>query len=242
MTEEPVGPVKGHCPACGVDRWADIEGEHRKDYQVDAIGVSGTVRHRVLKCRGCDRVYFQRYESTSEDYSMEPDGLGGYDQAHSPNIEHWPPPEVRRRPAWFASPFQSAIDDELHRLLGEVYTALDNRLDVLAAIGVRTVFDRASELLGIEPSKTFSDKLADLEKSGKIGGDERKTLSVLTDAASAAAHRGWKPEATELDLMMDIIEAFIHRSFVLGGRADELKTRVPSRPARLKNVTALLRP
>ena len=48
---------------------------------------------------------------------------------------------------------------ELATLLGELYTALDNGLQTLATIGMRTVFDCASQKLGTDPNQSFTEKL-----------------------------------------------------------------------------------
>lgn len=69
---------------------------------------------------------------------------------------------------------------------------------------------------------------------GKIGASERGTLDILTDAGSAAVHRGWKPKPKELDTMMSILEAFVYRNFVLEAEARVLEKQVPRRPARKK--------
>ena len=54
------------------------------------------------------------------------------------------------------------------------------------------------------------------------------------DTGSAAAHRGWRPKADELSTMVDVVESFLHRSFVLGDRIEKLKASVPVRPKRDK--------
>jgi Domain of unknown function (DUF4145) len=113
--------------------------------------------------------------------------------------------------------------------LTSVYTALDNDLRVLAAIGLRTAFDRASELLGIDPNKTFAGKLSQLVVDGHIGSTEKASLDVLTDAGGAAAHRGWKPNLKQLDTLSSIMEQFVHRTFVLNAKAKRVKTSIPSR-------------
>jgi hypothetical protein len=122
--------------------------------------------------------------------------------------------------------------------LSEVYVALDNDLKVLAAIGMRTTFDRASEILGVHPELSFKDKLKGLNDAGHIGDGEMTAISVLTDAGSAAAHRGWSPTNTELDTMMEILEGFINRNLVLGNATLKLKGRLPARlPNPQKRVT-----
>jgi hypothetical protein len=90
---------------------------------------------------------------------------------------------------------------------------------------LRTAFDRASELLGVDPAKKFAEKLTDLVSCGNIGSSEKDTLDTLTDAAGAAAHRGWKPNPKELNTMMDIIEAFLYRTFILADAAKSLQRK-----------------
>ena len=95
---------------------------------------------------------------------------------------------------------------------------------------MRTSFDRASELLGIDPANTFAEKLNELTKSGRIGTTERDNLDALTDAGSAAAHRGWRPTLRQLDTMMSILEAFLYRTFVLEEEVKRLKPAIPPKP------------
>jgi hypothetical protein len=57
-------------------------------------------------------------------------------------------------------------------------------------------------------------------------------LSILTDAGSAAAHRGWRPKPHELDTMILIVESFLHRTFVIGDAAKQLKASIPAKPKR----------
>jgi hypothetical protein len=118
----------------------------------------------------------------------------------------------------------------LRDILDEAYTALENELRVLAAIGMRTGFDRAIELLEIDPVLGFAEKLKVLMSIGAIGQDEHDALSVLTEAGNAAAHRGWKPDQRELENMVSVLENFIYRTFVLKGAMTRLKARIPPKP------------
>lgn len=225
--------VRGHCPRCGPHRWADVLASHKEHWEEPPLAVWEDVEHRILKCRGCETVYVQKHLSGSAYYFSQEDPYTGEEQhVEIPMITHWPTPTRRARPDWMLDNFAgiSAISDpDLRRLLDEVYAALDTDLRVLAAIGIRTSFDRASELLGIEPDLSFQAKLRALEGSGHIGANEKEILDALTDAGSAAAHRGWRPSTEELNTMMEIIESFLHRSFVLGHEARKLKRTVPRR-------------
>jgi hypothetical protein len=218
---ESLASVKGHCPACGPDVWADVVAHHQSSFHDREDDTYGQIEYRILRCRGCEAVYFQRDEMFSEDFDPETGDL-----LHT--VSYWPAPSKREKPN--SSLDLAAVDIDLHSLFDDIYVALNNDLRVLAAIGIRTAFDRATDLLGINPAKNFAQKLTDLVTRGKIGSSEKDTLDILTDAGSAAAHRGWKPKPEELDTMMSIIEAFLYRTFILDAAAKSLKKNVPPKP------------
>lgn len=230
-------PLRGHCPSCGPGRFADVVGHYQNRYDDDDSGVWGQTDYRILQCRGCETVYFQQDAIFSENLDYRRDPLTGEPEAYMPHeITYWPEPSSpseRPRPTWTYDLY--AVDSDLKSLFEDIYVALRNNLRVLSAIGIRTVFDRASELLGVDPAKTFAEKLSELLLLGKIGNSERDSLGILTDAGSAAAHRGWKPEPQELDTMMSIIEAFLYRTFILDEAARRLKKNVPKKQERKKS-------
>jgi hypothetical protein len=109
----------------------------------------------------------------------------------------------------------------------------------LSGIGIRTSFDVAAELLGIDPAKSFEEKLDALVSGEHIGKVDRDRLETLVDAGSASAHRGWVPSADDLDTMMAILEHFVFEAFVaparrkkLDAKAVEMKAKVPARQKR----------
>ena len=132
-------------------------------------------------------------------------------------------------------------DGILINLLKSVYIALEHDLKVLAAIGMRTVFDRASELVGVDPTKSFTKKLVQLYNEGHISATERERLEILTDAGSAAAHRGWEPNPQELQVLASIMEHFV-RSFSLKEEAAKLKEGIPSRKISARRTIANSQP
>lgn len=210
---------KGHCPNCGADKWAEIEAEFEHTQANDVVSCAYV--HRILRCGGCDRIYFQTNSWFSED-----------DPQDGPVVTHWPPPVRRKLPKWL---FQlREIDNLLYLTALESNVAANQELYTLAAIGIRTIFDRSAEMLGVDPNLNFADKLSALDRMDKISGDERAALEILTDAGSAAAHRAWRPTAEQLDTMMDVIESFIHRSFFVSRAAAELASQVPARPRRTR--------
>jgi len=222
---------KGVCPECGPDRFADVVGEHAVASDDDESGVWGRTDYRILKCRGCEHVYFQTDSIFSEDIDHRRNPHSGEWEPYMPHkIAHYPSSSKRKLPEWAFG--LDVADNDLGSLFGDIYGALNADLQVPAAIAARTTFDRASELLGVDPAITFDEKLEALISGGKISKDEQEALSVLTDAGSAAAHRGWRPKPRELETMIQIVENFLHRSFILGDAAKQLKATIPPKPKR----------
>ena len=98
--------------------------------------------------------------------------------------------------------------------------------------GIRTVFDRASEVLGVDPAITFQEKLTKLHELGKIGRDQQEHLTVLTEAGNASAHRAWMPTLEQLRVLMDIMEGFIYHGLVLPREVEGLKAHIPPKQKR----------
>jgi hypothetical protein len=190
-----------------------------------------------LQCCGCERI-FLCHEFWFEPWDeVEYDEITGQPSrmVYGVKSEYWPAPVKRKVPAWVEKIKEA--DPVLGDLLLETYAALNSDLNVLAGIGARSAFDRAVEQLKIDPAITFEEKLDALVAEGKVGADERDALGVLVEAGSAAAHRGWKPTDEQLSTMMNVVEVFLHRSFVLGDGLADLRASMPPKPTRRKPRT-----
>ncbi|WP_028035027.1 DUF4145 domain-containing protein [Chelativorans sp. J32] len=242
-----VGSIrKAHCANCGGDRNCDVTGHYV------ARGDSEYYQWRtdwyLLVCRGCEHVFVQTVSTNSEEYTQDYEGNAEYFET----IETWPPISKRNRPEWlYPLGGLSLPTEEGHRLeeaIKEVYGALDAGLNTLAAIGVRTSFDIAAELIGVSSEKTFEEKLTTLVENGHIRDAERGHLALLIDAGSASAHRGWKSTFQDLGALMDILEGAIHEWFVApvkrqiaAERVLEIKGKVPPRTPRKGKATSSIR-
>jgi hypothetical protein len=218
----PLVQIRGHCPKCGPGRYAKVLHSHEDMEQDDQTGIWEKITSYMLECGGCRTVYFREDYVFSEDFG--PDGP-------ETRTTYYPAPAKRKRPEWFS--FLN-LEGRLYGLLEETYNALDVDARVLSATGARTLFDRASELLKIDPALPFNEKLEQLQIKGHISSSERAHLDVLTDAGGAAAHRGWQPTPDLLDTIMTIVETFIHRKFVLEAEVKRLKKEIPRRQRRKK--------
>lgn len=226
---------QGLCPSCGAVRNAKIIAEDTVEGEDGIVWARTTLS--ILRCLGCDRRYVRSIEMCSEDTEHVEDPVTGeMVEEIQERISYWPSqtslssPIGRARPEWMWVWSDLVLKyEELYGLLNELYDALNNNLPILATVGMRTVFDCASALLGADPRQKFAEKLKELVAGNKIGGEEKEILSVLADAGSAAAHRGWKPKDAEIKTLMTALEHFLYRAFVLKHEIRQLGKAIPPR-------------
>lgn len=228
---------KGHCPTCKDERNAFVRGRYDVEWHDNVDNADGVQGYYILQCAGCDAVYFQK--DVHDSYDMERgqwnDEINEYEWSEKHRLTHYPAETRRSQPPWLIEVLGN--DRVLYDLLQELYASLNAGLRVLAAIGIRTVLDRTSEFLQVDPSKTFEQKLSELVAFGKIGMHEKELLTSLVDAGSAAAHRGWSPRSEDLETMMDTVEAFLVRTFKLDPDMERIKKKIPPKPSRPRTAT-----
>jgi hypothetical protein len=216
--------TKGHCPNCRAERNAEIVAEDSFEGTDEDSGIWSGSSYAILRCLGCDNRYFRQLSSCSEEADMETGEI-------TPETTYYPSPVSpvhRRRPQWLWFGFEMD-HPALSALLEELYTALDADLRVLATTGMRTVFDCACDVLGVDRNLTFADKLRELVRTGKIGVEEQEILGTLVEAGNGAAHRGWKPDAMQMQTLVQTLENFLERSFILKQDIQRLRNVIPAR-------------
>lgn len=217
--------IKAHCNRCGPLTNAWVRAEHKVS-KTDGPSLWSD-SYEVLECCGCENLSVRRERWVSEWDEMGYDDYGRAVTRAGIKETYFPAPTVRAKPAW-----SDQISDEvLRNVLDELYAALNAGLHVLSSVGARTLLDRTGHLLiGDDPRGGFEGKLSALETKGHISAQEKATLEAVADAGNASAHRGYTPTATRLGHIVDIIENFLHRSFVLRGAAEEIRRSTPARP------------
>jgi hypothetical protein len=231
---------KAHCPTCNRAQNCDIHGRIYKPWEwSDRQGNStnGGITYTLFECRGCNAVFHETssWDDNDIDYWYGRDG----ETESEANLtkQTYPRPPERARPEWFET--TGAINQTLHGLLDETYKADEAGCLMLSTVGLRAALDNCFEAVGIPGGDSFVKKLAALREQGFIGDTERDLLTVLVDAGSAAAHRGWSPERQHVRQLMDVLETFIQRVFVNGKRALDMKVGIPQKQLRSKTPPAL---
>jgi hypothetical protein len=221
-TAQANNPVrKAECGKCGGERNCAILGKHQENHGDE--NYQEYTEWFMLKCRGCDYVFVQTVSTNSEEYYNSYAEDGSTETTHLESFKYWPALSKRKRPEWMSDYGIDAAEVEaLSAAMLELYGALENDLHMLAAIGIRTAYDIASELLGIDSNLTFEKKLDALITSGRIGVLDKDRIETMVDAGSASAHRGWRPSPSDLNTMMDVLEHFVQESFVAPTRKQKL--------------------
>lgn len=238
MVEEQIGnKLRAYCSECKGQRNCQVRGHY-----AESGGDENYQWHRtwyLLTCCGCDHVFAQSVSTDSDSYTPYYDRNGDVAYEYNETVVMWPAKAKRARPEWFEGDTLSTEHntEQLDAALRELYGALDHDLNVLASIGIRTSFDIAAEILGVDQSKHFQAKIEALVLGGFIKESEKEHINILVDAGSASAHRGWQPRIGDLDALMDTLEDFLYNNFVLPAQAKakaarlaKVKAKVPPKP------------
>jgi hypothetical protein len=95
-------------------------------------------------------------------------------------------------------------------------------------MGARTLVDLyLTEAVG--NTGKFEERLERLVQSGRLASSDKATLRAALEAGNAAAHRGYNPAVTDLNIVMDIVEHLLQKH-VLQHNAKSLAASTPSRP------------
>ena len=216
------------CPECEKETRVDTLFE--KYQRWDAPDIQGKEEYYVFQCRGCETIFFAKASSNSEDYFLYYDHTTGKEEIEYNEVKTlWPSVPKTPTPSWAGFNLSSS-DQVLFDLLHSIYKAMNNEMPILAAIGMRTAFDRVSLFLDVESHFSFAEKLEAMRKGGHISGVQKGILEVLINAGNAAAHAGWSPKPQQLKTMLEILEALIRDQFILKAEVAELAKKVPKKP------------
>ncbi len=226
---------KAQCPTCNREQNCVLRGRADKPWDWDdrrGHSIAGGDAYSLFECCGCETVFYEKSSWDENDIDQWYDHAGGVQSEPVYRKTTYPHPPTRARPDWLGK--TGKLDPTLFHILNETYRCYDEKCFILAAIGLRTALDSCVASLEIDPAKSFQEKLKELKERGFIGETEQTILTILTDAGSAAAHRGWSPTEEQTTHLLDVLENFIHRVLVNGRKALEMKSGIPEHHKRKK--------
>jgi hypothetical protein len=179
----------------------------------------------VVSCRGCKDVSIRK-ETWYFDLVPHEENEGG----QLTGVIFSPPRLWRRPPNWL--PRLEPAEPDLCDILNEIYLATHDGQVRLLATGVRTALDYVmTQIIG--DVGDFPAKLREMVAHGHLSSKQKDMLDTVIDAASATAHRGFKPDRALLEEMVDTMETVIRDHYLTGPSLRVMKTLVPPRPPRV---------
>lgn len=204
---------KAHCNKCHGDRNHEILFIETTSWSDDKIGISGSDKYEMLKCRGCDRVIIRHTQWISE--------------LPEPFVYFYPPLMSRTEPAWIRD-MRGRSARLARRLLREIYIGVQNNMRALATMGVRALMEYTM-VDSVGDQGTFNKNLAEFERQGFISNKQRDILNIVLEAGHATTHRAYQPTDDDLAACIDIAESVMQNVYVHPHKAALLARRVPKR-------------
>lgn len=217
--------IQANCNNCGGERTAFVQRHYSVgDYvktPIDAfeyVQVGWDTTIEILECCGCKDLSVRRRRWFSE---WDP-------QFDDEEISYWPP-EQRDLPEWHSQ----LADDNLQKAMQEVYVAVGQSLLILAAIGVRTLLDRAFYLLLEEKDHgPFARKLEEMVKKGLLAESQRKIFQIIANVGNAATHQAHAPSQKTLIRILTAVESFLYQNFISPDEAEHIAKETPDKDKR----------
>jgi hypothetical protein len=213
--------VKAHCNKCGGSRNHDIlyikKTEYEYDDDFDDRIWECFDSYELLRCCGCEAIQLKYTYKHAGD--------------NQPRAQHYPPRISRRAPAWLNGFDLLNLPINLFPLLSEVYTAVENNLRCLAAMGIRAVLELVMRN-NVGEQATFTALVDKFQNAGHLSTRQAHSLNSILEAGHAATHRAWEPTDKDITTLLDITEAVIATTYLHEKAAQALEAGLPSRPKR----------
>jgi hypothetical protein len=210
-----------HCNECARETKHEIMSrvDRRRAFQDDRYTVEVGSVWETLRCKGCEEVSLHRRDWCSEDDPMDASETGTF----------FPPRVSRRKPDWAG---RLKVPTEYKGLLDEIYIALHADSRRLAMMGVRALIDEIIRST-VGDQGNFGKGLQHLVDTQLISQRNREIIEAAVDVGHASAHRGYKPNIDNVNLVIDIVENLIHNE-ILSGEAESLRLSTPKRKKAVK--------
>ncbi|MDN5513478.1 MAG: DUF4145 domain-containing protein [Acinetobacter sp.] len=166
--------------------------------------------HRILRCINCDSISYQDKTVNSEEVDQigeEYDGTPIYED--NAQIQVYP---LRDDETAFSKEFEKILPEEIYLTYEEVIIALNNKMPLLTALGLRTLLEQIIKYFG--KSDDLGVILTQFEEEGFISTKQRGLLDNIRYLGNDAAHRADSKSRKDLILHLKVLENLIYQLFV----------------------------
>lgn len=210
------------CPSCRSMTNCKTVARERVDWDDKDAPVSGWDEYCILRCCGCDKVFFFHEEWFSEYQDPDPDAPEVTSKKYYPGT----PKKVKPSNIYVIDLNEPSPIDLIH---DEVYKAINEGLPQLAAAGIRTLVDRfAVSITG--RNINFTANVKNLVKLGYITRHQFKILYAVLDVGGSVVHRSNIPIMEDVEKCLSIVELLMTVIRDLPRVAERLKSRTPQHP------------
>lgn len=166
--------------------------------------------YRILKCINCESITYQTKAFCSEDiYQIgeEYDGTPIYEEDATYSV--FP---IRDEGTASSKEFEKILPEEIYLTYEEVIVALNNKMPLLTALGLRTLLEQIIKYFG--KSDDLGIILNQFETDGFISTKQRELLDNIRYLGNDAAHRADSTSRKDLIVHLKVLENLIHQLFV----------------------------
>jgi hypothetical protein len=182
-------------------------------------GIAKQDRWEILKCKGCKSPSLRVMKWSEDDDVRNPETGQLLKRKELP--EYYPPRAINHRQTWLLPSWANQLPEAVQRLLNESYLAMNEGFLAVGSMGIRSVVEIAMvELVGSKGG--FEQKLDRLLDQRIITDTERGSLNSVVDFGHAAVHRQQNPTANDVQKLINQVERFLWKSFVMPHEASEL--------------------
>jgi hypothetical protein len=132
----------------------------------------------------------------------------------------------RKRPSWLSELERN--EAEICAMMKEVYDAFDANLHRLAGIGIRTLVEIVM-VAKVGDQGTFPRTLDAFEEQRFITPNARQLLNTTIELGHASAHRAYRPNASDLNRVIGVVENIIQEIYIDPDYFCRLNDNIPRR-------------
>ncbi|MFK5979381.1 MAG: DUF4145 domain-containing protein [Rhizobiaceae bacterium] len=169
------------------------------------------VNYEIVKCLGCENVSFREESSNSDEYYGETD-ICVVKELLYPKRE-----SGRTKLAWYSM----YLPIELRDIYAETDAAMDNKLLILAGVGMRAILEtvcKDQKAVG----KDLYIKIDGLVKVGVLTTNGAKILHNVRAIGNVSAHEVKPQPQDQLDLAWEVIINLLNSVYILPKRASQV--------------------
>ncbi|MDH0836235.1 DUF4145 domain-containing protein [Acinetobacter johnsonii] len=173
--------------------------------------------YKILRCINCESITYKNEVVNSEEVFQigeEYDGTPIYED--NAQIQLYP---IRDEGTAFSKEFEKILPEEIYSTYEEVIIALNNKMPLLTALGLRTLLEQIIKYFG--KSDDLGVILNQFEQDGFISTKQRGLLDDIRYLGNDAAHRVDSKSRKDLILHLKVLENLIHQLFVYYKLEDE---------------------